>query len=185
MAFYGSWGMFIHMPFSGGTWMKRQLRQLERGSHVGTMHGLPVTEWAYNREFMLIRPIPEWYRSAHGYMSPKWRCGGTESELWNTINAKMVHCKDNNFDKWMENIFDKYPGLASWVYGCYAAPGTELVHLDDVELWLKAELDIDVKDAPFNTHKDEKLEISPRVFAMCAMMEDPHWWRLTRSGEKV
>lgn len=182
MAFYGDeWGMFIHMPFSGGTWMMRQLRQLSRGSHIGAMHGLPVTEWSYKREFMLIRQLPEWYRSAHGYMSPKWRCGGTESELLNTIQAKMVHCKDDNFEKWIENIFDKYPGLASWVYDCYAAPRTELVHLDDVDTWLKANLDIDVKEAPFNTHKDPKLEISDRVRAMCIMMEDPRWWGLTRS----
>jgi hypothetical protein len=181
MSYYGSWGMFNQVPFSGGKWMVDNLKKyVERGKRFGSMHDLGVTEWAYSREFMLIRQMPEWYRSAHGYMSPNWRAGGTDSHLWNTINSRMCHIQDDNFDRWMENVYEVYPGLSSWVLNCYAVPKTEVIHLDDAAIWLTAEFGFK-PIGPNNTHKDPDVVISDKIRAMCKTMEDPMWWMLTRS----
>ena len=181
MSFKGPWGVQVHMPFTGGTYMTRQLKKVDRGGRLAPMHDLAVTEWSYEREFMTIRPIPEWYRSAHGYMSPKWRCGGTDSHLWNMISARLVHCMDNNFERFMENIVQKYPGLCSWAYSMYSVPGIEHIHLEDVDDWLLANFNIKPDSEPFNSHKDPNLEISDQIRAKLRLTEAPLWWSLTRS----
>lgn len=183
MSLKGMWGVQVHMPFTAGTYLTRMLRKTgDKGNRFGNMHDLPVTEWSYDREFMTIRQIPEWYRSAHGYMSPNWRCGGTESHMWNIINSRMVHCRDDNFDRWMENVFDIYPGLASWAYSMYAVPGMEFIHIDDLDTWLLANFGIENDDkVKRNSHKDPNVVITDRVRAMCKLTEAPLWWRLTRS----
>jgi len=182
MAYHGPWGVQEHMPFTGGTYMTRRLRAWVRGTRISPMHDLPVTEWFYDREFMTIRQIPEWYRSAHGYMSPNWRCGGTDSHLWNMISARLVHCRDDNFEGFVLKIKDKYPGLCSWAYSAYAVPGIELVHLDDVDAWLLSNFGIESdNNEPRNSHKDEDVVITKRIAAICRFMENPYWWRITRS----
>lgn len=185
MSFKGMWGVQNHMPFTGGTYLTRMLRKTgDKGTRFGNMHDLPVTEWSYDREFMTIRQIPEWYRSAHGYMSPNWRCGGTDSQMWNIVSARMVHCADNNFDNWMMNIQDKYPGLCSWVYNMYAVPRIELIHLDDVDKWLLANFNIESdNEIRRNSHKDPKVIITSQVRTMCELAENPLWWELTRSRQ--
>ncbi len=187
MAYHGEWGVQNHMPFTGGTYLHRNLRKLDRGVLLGSMHDLAVSEWRYEREFMTIRQIPEWYRSAHGYMSPKWRCGGTDSGMWNIISARLVHCKDDDFNKFMHNVFHTYPGLCSWAYYMYYVPGSELIHIDTMDNWLKANWDIEGADDPkhprnpHNSHKDKNVVITDQIRAMCKNMEDRFWWKLTRS----
>lgn len=181
MSFKGPWGVQVHMPFTGGTYLTRQLKKIDRGTRFANMHDLSVTEWRHGREFMTIRPIPEWYRSAHGYMSPKWRCGGTDSAMWNIISARLVHCSNDNFEQFMENVFEYYPGLCSWAYSMYNVPGMELIHLEDVDDWLLANFKIKSDGEPFNSHKDPNLEIPEWVRAQCKLTESPYWWSLTRS----
>lgn len=182
MSYKGPWGVQVHMPFTGGTYLTRRLKKVGNGARLSPMHDLAVTEWRHDREFMTIRPIPEWYRSAHGYMSPKWRCGGTDSHLWNMISARLVHCKDDNFERFMKNVWQYYPGLCSWAYSMYSVPRMEHIHLEDVDDWLLANFQLEPENnEPRNSHKDPNLEISDWVRAGCKLTENPYWWSLTRS----
>jgi hypothetical protein len=174
--------IFVHMPFTGGTWFGRQLSKIARGVVVSPMHDLPASEHIPKREVMTTRPIWDWYRSAHGYMSPNWRCAGTDSHMWNVISARLVQCADDDFDQFMRNVFITYPGLFSWAFSMYAVPKIEIVHLFDAESWLEKNYQIEVNNEPFNQHANPNTVITDQIKATVMLMEDQRVLALTRTA---
>lgn len=123
--------IFIHVPKTGGTWVRGALRAagLHQGD-VGRDHATPAEieqDPAYQASpmvFCFVRHPLAWYQSywcyrmKHGWHKPS--PGEVEAPIRTvTLDA---HCRDDRFDRFVENCLERYPqGWVSHLYAHYTS----------------------------------------------------------------
>jgi hypothetical protein len=132
MALTGEWGCFVHVPKTGGQYVRRVLNTTIRtGREDGPSHGFP-TEHKYDNVFSFVREPAPWYRSYWGHRfrdsfdkkgNPgDFRRSTNDSEAWNTLVTLTLPYMDTDFDKFVENVTTWLQGIYTWFVWYYFAP---------------------------------------------------------------
>jgi hypothetical protein len=146
MPFVGPWGTFIHIPKTGGQWMRHVLRSnfdLEKNSYrnVKYTHTLPEDK-AEGTWWTVVRHPAEWLRSfwAHRYHEcyavGHFQLRPIDSSAWNTFNVRTVGLLDWDFERFARRMATKEPGLISWFFFYFLAPRVQAIRLEDVDDFL-------------------------------------------------
>lgn len=148
MSFCGDWGCFIHIPKTGGQWMRRLLSSTYgRGGTAGTAtHGLPLkTKHPNERWFTVIRNPAYWMRSYWGHRSwedhvlsqgKPYTLRRNDSLVWNNLVALTLRYMNEDFNTFAQDVCIHLPGLTDWFFGYFMAPGVDIVFLEKVNEWL-------------------------------------------------
>lgn len=142
MAYVGEWGTFIHIPKTGGKWLRWNLANgMGKGTESGPYHGLPLE--LNKNTFTLVRTPSTWYRSVWWHLHrDDWRQAKTDSPVWNYLTRMLVECKSSSFSEFIVNVYATYPGVYSWVAESLAPPGVRRILLNDASAWMRTELAI-------------------------------------------
>lgn len=175
MAYVGEWGTFIHIPRTGGKWLRWNLvNGMGKGRESGPYHGLPE-KLDENRMFTLVRPAHIWYRSIWGYMMRmEWREGGTESPLWNYLTQMTVRCKSDVFQEFIFNMMADYPGMYTWMVESLAPPGVVRVDLRNATQYLHETVGLKYVDTTPQDVTRGLPDISPETKKLIESMEKRH-----------
>lgn len=124
---------FIHIPKTGGSWVKRVLSQLQHGERDGSVtHGLPV-RYSYQTMFCTVRDPAEWLASVWGHqVGLRWQ-EYPQNVPWKyfLLLLRDKDCQQNKLPLFIEAVTERIPGVVSWFYGNYIMPGVEIIKMPD------------------------------------------------------
>lgn len=130
--------VFLHVPKTGGEWVREAIaaagiptRESNRGqtwnaqkhSHLLDTTGLKGWNFAFRRRpltwrrpwggflFAFVRNPLDWYRSAWAYKS--------ERNLWKDDEPFDAKCYSDDFQQFVRNVLEHYPGHVSDLYELY------------------------------------------------------------------
>ena len=139
-----SGAVLIHVPKTGGTWVREVLRKLNllyRDSRMGLKHSTPehindilrfrcghfIRHWPFRPtvtpkklrdafKFCFVRNPLRWYESWWKYMAGHWH--PWEADRWHP--QRMIdNCGDDDFNVFLANILRNRPGYVSEMYSWY------------------------------------------------------------------
>jgi hypothetical protein len=114
---------FLHIPRTGGTWVRKALRQnglmdvelrstrREQSSEsaINSWHMIPER---VEKGFCFVRHPVTWYQSYWSYKQ--------ETHSWSHVNSFDEQCADTNFLAFVEKSLTNYPsGYVTWLYEFY------------------------------------------------------------------
>lgn len=148
MAFCGPWGVFYHIPKTGGSWIRQCLRDNMGGGHEsGNPHG-----WLHPYEkdhpaqpfikkgpfFTFVRHPATWLRSFWAHAGEgKWIGRDKNDGHWGTLCWVTKSCESGDFEEFALNVIEKLPGLVSWFQGTYCLPNLIVGCMEDYPHSLK------------------------------------------------
>lgn len=123
MAFVGKWGCFIHIPKTGGVWVKTVVKTgSDPGKYDGITHGLP-TEWTkHDRVWAIVRDPADWLASTWAHL---WRNGWDTYPRrvpWQTYCDLIQEYKTEDFDEFIDKITTFRPGIVHWLFTVHTPP---------------------------------------------------------------
>ncbi len=126
MAYVGPWGCFIHIPKTGGLWVKTVLKALAVATNDGFTHGLP-TSWNYDHIFTVVRDPVDYLRSVYAHrIRNGWRAYNKEVPWKNFCELLAPYESYDDFPGFIEGVTRDLPGIVGWFYGIYTPPPVEV-----------------------------------------------------------
>lgn len=132
MAYVGPWGCFVHVPKTGGQWVRTVLRTtIRNGNEDGPSHSFPKEFDMRGNVFSFVRRPDTWYRSFWGHrirdsfvsdQPGHFRANTNDSEAWNTLLYITLPYMSTNFDEFVDNVTTHIPGIYTWFIGFYYSP---------------------------------------------------------------
>lgn len=139
MALVGKWGCFVHVPKTGGQWVRAILRQTtnEKSWEDGPVHGHPIEYSMEKPHFSFVREPIFWYRSFWGHRfrdsydshgNPgAFKMNTNDSEAWNTLMKFTLPYMSTDFDVFIDQVTKNLPGIYTWYIGFYYAPHVNMM----------------------------------------------------------
>ena len=128
---------FIHIPKTGGTWVKKVMGEVGTLGRSGNSHTLPDK---YHREykfFTIVRDPAEWLRSAWNHrVSCGWAAHPYEGP-WNDFCLMTDEYKSDDFKEFAETVAVKLPGVVGWLFGCYVTPEVKWMRIEEAYEFLE------------------------------------------------
>jgi hypothetical protein len=123
-----TWGCFIHIPKTGGLWVKTVLKELDKGAgHDGFTHGLPMHWFKHGRYWTVIREPVAYYRSLYAHrIRNDWRAYAKEVPWKNLCELLLPYESYDDFPGFVEGVTRDLPGLLGWFYDMYIPPPVEV-----------------------------------------------------------
>lgn len=135
MAYSGVWGCYIHIPKTGGMWVKKVLGQMGPSYADGSSHGLPE-DWTHDRMFCTVRHPAKWLASVWWHrITHKW-ADYKGHVPWHYFCMLMKEYETKDFPEFVENVTTNLPGLIGWFWGTHIAPPVMVVRLEDAPGYL-------------------------------------------------
>ncbi len=124
------WGSFIHIPKTGGFWVRQVLKTLDDGYEDKVAHGLPE-DWLAPCWAVVREPVG-WLRSAWAHrVNEQWR-PNTKEVPWRSF-CLLIHPYRTSVDfPWfVERVTSELPGIVGWLFDCYTPPGVDVYVLGE------------------------------------------------------
>ena len=133
MAYIGDWGCFIHIPKTGGVWVKTVLKAKDGkpGRYDGITHGLPVKWFNYTNIFTCVRDPAEYLASVWAHL---WRNGWDTYPRrvpWQTFVELIKDYQSEDFDEFIENVTTHRVGIVNWFFTVYTPPPVVAIKTGD------------------------------------------------------
>lgn len=129
MAYRGSWGVYVHIPKTGGTFIRRVLGDIGawESPRVKT-HDLPE-DWD-GEVWTCVREPAEWLASVWAHRQRQaWR-KYKNGIPWNYLcNLLADRVATGYWDRFVKRVVGDLPGIVGWFYGIYTPPGVETYRL--------------------------------------------------------
>ena len=130
MAYVGDWGCFIHIPKTGGVWVKTVLKEKggKPGKYDGITHGMPVHWDRYDRIFACVRDPADYLASVWAHL---WRNGWDSYPRrvpWQTLVELIRVYQTEDFDEFVENITTFRRGIVHWFFTVHTPPPVTVLH---------------------------------------------------------
>ncbi len=123
MPYIGPWGTYIHIPKTGGSFVKRVLTQIQAKTNSGgaRVHDLPVY-WRDGDIWTSVRDPAEWLGSVWAWNNQtSWKKYPYQVP-WHYFCSILNDYKGGHFKQWIQKITTKLPGIVGWLYGMYTPP---------------------------------------------------------------
>lgn len=121
MAYYGPWGTFIHIPKTGGLWVKAMLKQLNPGGSTTFSHDLP-DKWHITPIFTILREPAEWLASVWAHRMREKFLPYPVRVPWQYFCQLTDQYTSKDFNVWLERITTNVPGLVTWFFDIHSPP---------------------------------------------------------------
>ncbi len=126
---------FLHIPKTGGTWVRALLR--EYGLSLDTIRAIDASYSTENlkgsyhcvptfdQRFLDRQHIFCFVRHPLGFYQSYW-CFKSGLKKWNPVSVFDNNCRsDESFEKFIDKVIQKYPqGFLTWLYEFYASHAT-------------------------------------------------------------
>jgi hypothetical protein len=146
--------VFVHIPGTGGVWVRETLRQL--GTVVRQpFHGKPTIEQVDGRlAFCFVRHPALWLRSFWGKrVRSHWDIGGRD--YWRDICHILNDCAFMDFDIFAEMVTEKHPGIIGSFFSWFMLPDMKVGRTERLALDLETFLpQLDIKRGATNVGKN-------------------------------
>ena len=172
MAYVGPWGTFIHIPKTGGQWVRRVLRASITGTEDGGVHALPHENTPDKQFcFTFVRDPAYWLRSYWGHRmgdavpGEPFRFTTNNGNLWNDLNRFTFPHMSEHFETFARNIALHLPGIVGWFYHYYTAPDVRWYHSEDAAQWLDVIYPpcVPASHDPLNTYETRMKKKPPSI----------------------
>lgn len=123
-----TWGCFIHIPKTGGLWVKTCLKKLDAGAnHDGFTHGLPSLWKSHAPYWAVIRDPVDYLRSVYAHrIRNGWRAHTKEVPWKNFCELLMPYESYDDFPGFVTGVTSELPGLVGWFFDIYTPPPVEV-----------------------------------------------------------
>jgi len=135
MARVGRYGTFLHIPKTGGQFLRNVLAAVDSARwESGPYHGYP-DEWDWSKPiFTTLRHPAYWLRSMWGHLArdgwyEKNGAAVTDSPLWNNWTRMVVPYRSDTFEGFISNLYPQHAGIVTWYHGLYIPPGVQVLKL--------------------------------------------------------
>lgn len=127
MPYYGTWGTFIHIPKTGGTFVREVLRCMgtrESNKNINQnqrVHDLPIY-WRDGEVWTSVREPCEWLASVWAHrVRTNWE-RYPHLVPWHYLMDIFTEYETDKWEEFCENITRDMPGIIGWFYGIYTPP---------------------------------------------------------------
>ena len=127
------WGSFIHIPKTGGFWVRQVLKTLDKERtqfEDGVAHGLPEHWDRYAPYWTVVRDPADWLRSAYAdRVSKSWE-RYQKDVPWKSF-CLMIHPYRtvDDFPWFVEKVTTNLAGIVGWVFDSYTPPAVDEIYV--------------------------------------------------------